>query len=158
MTRYALVLLFAFAAPLAAQGNEKADVPQSHRPPPGMCRIWIDGVPPGRQPAPTDCATAIRRRPQNARVVFGPELRATRGFREERKAPAPPPSPPPAERKQEEPRAGDAPRQPDDERPRPSKSQEREHGKRKGGKPRHPTAELPPPRSGESGRPFAMSA
>jgi hypothetical protein len=40
-----------------------------------MCRIWIDGVPPGRQPAPTDCPTAIRRKPPNARVIFGPELR-----------------------------------------------------------------------------------
>ena len=46
-------------------------VPDSHRPPPGMCRIWIDGVPPTHQPAPTDCATAIRKRPMNARVVFG---------------------------------------------------------------------------------------
>ena len=46
-------------------------VPESHRPPPGMCRIWIDGVPPTHQPAPTDCATAIRKRPMNARVVFG---------------------------------------------------------------------------------------
>jgi hypothetical protein len=46
-------------------------VPESHRPPPGMCRIWIDGVPPTHQPAPTDCATAIRKRPLNARVVFG---------------------------------------------------------------------------------------
>jgi hypothetical protein len=36
-----------------------------------MCRIWIDGVPPAHQPAPTDCATAIRKRPLNARVVFG---------------------------------------------------------------------------------------
>jgi hypothetical protein len=36
-----------------------------------MCRIWIDGVPPTHQPAPTDCATAIRKRPLNARVVFG---------------------------------------------------------------------------------------
>jgi hypothetical protein len=38
-----------------------------------MCRIWIDGVPPAHQPAPTDCATAIRKRPLNARVVFGSE-------------------------------------------------------------------------------------
>jgi len=46
-------------------------VPDGYRPPPGMCRIWIDGVPADRQPAPTDCATAVRRRPANARVVFG---------------------------------------------------------------------------------------
>ena len=58
------------SAVLEAQGSP-AGVPDSHRPPPGMCRIWIDGVPPAHQPAPTDCATAIRKRPMNARVVFG---------------------------------------------------------------------------------------
>jgi len=58
------------AATLPAQSSSNS-VPESHRPPPGMCRIWIDGVPPAHQPAPTDCATAIRKRPLNARVVFG---------------------------------------------------------------------------------------
>jgi hypothetical protein len=46
-------------------------VPRGHLPPPGLCRIWIDGVPPGRQPAPTDCATARRHRPANARILYG---------------------------------------------------------------------------------------
>jgi hypothetical protein len=46
-------------------------VPPGQMPPPGMCRIWIDGVPPGHQPAPTDCATAERTRPSNARVLYG---------------------------------------------------------------------------------------
>ena len=63
------------AAPLHAQawqgrrGND--DIPAGYRPPPGMCRIWIDGVPPAQQPAPTDCATAVRNRPANGRVIFG---------------------------------------------------------------------------------------
>jgi hypothetical protein len=35
-----------------------------------MCRIWLDSVPPNRQPAPTDCASAIRNLPPNARVIF----------------------------------------------------------------------------------------
>ena len=72
----------ALAQPLAAQERHGAragqgrdrdgdGVPPGHRPPAGMCRIWIDGVPPGRQPAPTDCATAHRERPANARVVYG---------------------------------------------------------------------------------------
>jgi hypothetical protein len=43
-----------------------------------MCRIWLNGVPASRQPAPTDCATALRRRPPNARVIFGDELRQFR--------------------------------------------------------------------------------
>jgi len=36
-----------------------------------MCRIWIDNVPPEQQPAPTDCASAVKNRPLNARVIFG---------------------------------------------------------------------------------------
>jgi hypothetical protein len=84
MIRLLLILMLASAVPLAAQnasaegGRDAADtgdVPADHRPPPGMCRIWIDGVPAARQPAPTDCSTAIRRRPPNAKVVFGKELR-----------------------------------------------------------------------------------
>ena len=56
------------------QKNEKAaSVPKDYIPPRGMCRIWVDNVPAARQPAPTDCTTAIRNRPPNARVVFGPE-------------------------------------------------------------------------------------
>jgi hypothetical protein len=70
-----------FAATLEAQASSSS-VPDSHRPPPGMCRIWIDGVPPAHQPAPTDCATAIRKRPMNARVVFGNDAPSAndRGF------------------------------------------------------------------------------
>ena len=75
--KYLAALLAGFAlfgATLRAQSS--SNVPESHRPPPGMCRIWIDGVPPTHQPAPTDCATAIRKRPLNARVVFGSEAPA----------------------------------------------------------------------------------
>jgi hypothetical protein len=46
-------------------------IPPGQLPPAGMCRIWIDGVPPGRQPAPTDCQTAVATKPANARVIFG---------------------------------------------------------------------------------------
>ena len=55
----------------ATKGKEKdAPIPKAYLPPPGMCRIWVDNVPAARQPAPTDCATAIRNKPPNARVVF----------------------------------------------------------------------------------------
>ena len=67
---------FGLAAPLGAQEREQGrdqgqDIPPAYRPPPGMCRIWLDSVPPEHQPAPTDCPSAIRRRPANARVIFG---------------------------------------------------------------------------------------
>src|SRR5579862_7717859 len=40
-------------------------------PPPGSCRIWFDGLPPGHQPLPTDCETAYRDAPPDARVLVG---------------------------------------------------------------------------------------
>lgn len=58
------------AAPATAQ-DRLPDVPVDFRPPPGMCRIWIEAVPPAQQPAPTDCATAVKNRPAHARVLFG---------------------------------------------------------------------------------------
>jgi hypothetical protein len=71
------------AAPLSAQWgifgrSSSSDVPAGHMPSRGMCRVWIDGVPPGRQPRQTDCRTAERQRPyyeqryrRNARVIYG---------------------------------------------------------------------------------------
>lgn len=55
--------------------QQEQGVPRAYRPPAGMCRIWIDGVPPGQQPAPTNCVTAVRNRPANGTVVFGEEVR-----------------------------------------------------------------------------------
>jgi hypothetical protein len=46
-------------------------VPPGFYPPAGMCRIWINGVPAAQQPAPTDCASAVRNRPTNGKVLFG---------------------------------------------------------------------------------------
>jgi hypothetical protein len=72
-----LAVAAATTAPAAAGGQVRGpdSVPRGHAPPPGMCRIWIDGVPPGQQPAPTDCATAVRNRPTNGRVIFGDDTR-----------------------------------------------------------------------------------
>ncbi len=58
----------------ASDSRASGKVPRGHLPPRGMCRVWIDGVPPGRQPAPTSCANAQRDRVQygaNARVIYG---------------------------------------------------------------------------------------
>lgn len=47
-------------------------VPPGHMPEPGMCRVWVDGVPPGRQAAPTDCASARRAAARSGgRVIYG---------------------------------------------------------------------------------------
>lgn len=54
-----------------ASPKQQPSIPPAYRPPQGMCRIWIDGVPPDQQPAPTDCVTAVRNRPVNGSVIFG---------------------------------------------------------------------------------------
>ncbi|HEX5580285.1 MAG TPA: hypothetical protein VFX39_01840, partial [Gemmatimonadaceae bacterium] len=75
----AAIAALAAATPVDAQqrGRGEARVPRGYEPPPGMCRIWLEGVPANQQPAPTDCATAIRRRPSNASVVFGDPVRGS---------------------------------------------------------------------------------
>jgi hypothetical protein len=69
--------LLAFAAS-AAEAQEKGrpgsrdrDIPAAAIPPAGMCRIWLEDVPVSQQPAPTDCAAAVRNRPAKGRVIFG---------------------------------------------------------------------------------------
>ena len=98
MTRSLFVLVFAAVAAGSAslqaqarpQPQDPKPVPQTHLPPPGMCRIWLDNVPPAQQPAPTDCASAVRNQPRNARVIFSDEPR-TRLPAKSLKDPAPPP-------------------------------------------------------------------
>lgn len=60
------------------KGGEK-EIPASERPPAGMCRIWLEGVPAAQQPAPTDCASAVRNRPAKGRVVFGDDYAKSKG-------------------------------------------------------------------------------
>lgn len=87
MTRslFALVLIVVAAegATLQAQArpvpqDPKPVVPRTHLPPPGMCRIWLDNVPPAQQPAPTDCASAARNLPRNGRLLYNDEGRNSR--------------------------------------------------------------------------------
>ena len=100
------------AAPLAAQGTVRPPdtIPAAHRPPAGMCRIWLLNVPAGKQAAPTDCATAVRNRPANGFVVFGDSGKGRGTVKPPGKTtpppaptrtkvvPPPPPKPPPEER------------------------------------------------------------
>ncbi len=89
-------------ASLAAQGQARAqeraparaaatEVPREMLPPAGKCRIWMDGIAPAQQPAPTDCQTALRQRPANGTVVFGPAAKEApvRGFTAPRPANTP---------------------------------------------------------------------
>jgi hypothetical protein len=84
-----LALFAPVAAPLAAQERAAPTplappvVPAHLMPPTGKCRIWMEGVAPAQQPAPTDCQTALRQKPANGTVIFGPTVRqdAARAFR-----------------------------------------------------------------------------
>ena len=97
---------FARSASAQGRGEEKVpNIPQEYRPPAGMCRIWLDDVPAGQQPAPTDCATAVKNKPQKGRVVFGDDYVKKDDKGDKKKTPVPfvksftpPAAPPPARR------------------------------------------------------------
>jgi hypothetical protein len=57
----------------STRASASVHIPRGQLPPAGLCRVWIQGVPPGRQPAVTDCATAEAQAAQtaNARVIYG---------------------------------------------------------------------------------------
>lgn len=71
----ALLALPASGGAQARTPAPKDTMPTAMMPPAGKCRIWMEGVPPSRQPAPTDCATALRQKPANGTVVYGPPAR-----------------------------------------------------------------------------------
>lgn len=77
ITTILAIVLAALAAPTHFAGAQaptrgrQTPIPAQHRPPAGMCRIWLDDVPANQQSAPTDCATAVKNKPQNGRVIFG---------------------------------------------------------------------------------------
>jgi len=112
MKQLTMTLAFLCAAALApvhgaraqarAQRKPPATIPAESRPPAGMCRIWLDDVPEGQQPAPTDCATAVKNKPQNGRVIFGDDYAKKDDKGDKKKGLPPfvknfaqPPSPPP---------------------------------------------------------------
>jgi hypothetical protein len=69
------------------QQSQRRDqiVPPGFYPPAGMCRIWIDGVPAAQQPAPTDCASAVRNRPANGKVLFGDDAAKSKKGKSDKK-------------------------------------------------------------------------
>jgi hypothetical protein len=88
-TALALLLVGVAASPALAQGRGRnaQGIPPGHLPPDGLCRVWYDDVPPGRQPRPTSCyeAERIASRDRNARVIYGsrqnaPIYRDDRGY------------------------------------------------------------------------------
>jgi len=86
----ALILLAAVAGSSEAQGRGRGNgksknIPPGQMPREGECRVWYDGVPPGRQPGPMNCdqAERVASRDRNARVIYGEDRRATRN-RDER--------------------------------------------------------------------------
>ena len=79
MAAAVVLSLSATSGSAMAQSRDKdrdertVSIPKEFEPPAGMCRVWIDGVPAQQQPAPTDCASAVRNKPSNGRVIYGPD-------------------------------------------------------------------------------------
>lgn len=71
------------------QPRREQIVPPGFYPPAGMCRIWINGVPAAQQPAPTDCASAVRNRPANGKVLFGDDQKNKKGKSDKKKSSLP---------------------------------------------------------------------
>jgi len=47
-------------------------IPPGHLPPPGQCRVWIPGAPPGRQARSTSCSGLERVAPAGSWIVYRP--------------------------------------------------------------------------------------
>jgi hypothetical protein len=45
-------------------------VPKGHYPPPGQCRLWFEGRPPGRQPRVTKCESLRGNVPAGAFILY----------------------------------------------------------------------------------------
>jgi hypothetical protein len=56
----------------AARTAATLDIPPGHLPPPGMCRVWLPGKPPGHQPKARTCADIERSAPAGSWIVQRP--------------------------------------------------------------------------------------
>ena len=64
-------------APAAAQKQGKSTaatlgIPPGHLPPPGQCRVWMPGEPPGHQAKARSCANIERSAPAGSWIVYRP--------------------------------------------------------------------------------------
>src|SRR5258708_25085816 len=74
-TTFTIACCLAVLAPSVHAQRKAADKILVHdRRPAGMCRVWVDGVPAAQQPAPTECAAAVRHVPANGRVIYGSDF------------------------------------------------------------------------------------
>jgi hypothetical protein len=71
--KLACVLLSVSTAAGAQAPLPRVDVPRGYEPPAGMCRVWLLDLPAVQQPAPTDCRSAVRGKPVNGTVIYGPD-------------------------------------------------------------------------------------
>lgn len=53
------------------KGSSGVNVPASHMPPPGKCRIWYKNRKPGKQPAPGNCKKLKHKVPAGAVLIRG---------------------------------------------------------------------------------------
>ena len=70
----------ALATTTAGAQGRRTGIPPGQIPPAGLCRVWIDGVPAGRQPRPTDCRTARANAPRNSHIIYGSQSQGRIGL------------------------------------------------------------------------------
>jgi len=61
--------------PAASRGPSTAatlGIPPGHLPPPGQCRVWLPGQPPGHQAQARGCARIERTAPAGSWIVYRP--------------------------------------------------------------------------------------
>jgi hypothetical protein len=61
--------------PAASRGPSTAatlKIPPGHLPPPGQCRVWVQGLPPGKQPKARGCSGIEDTAPPSSWVVYRP--------------------------------------------------------------------------------------
>ena len=62
-------------APAASRGPSTAatlKIPPGQLPPPGQCRVWVEGLPPGKQPKARTCSGIEDSAPPSSWVVYRP--------------------------------------------------------------------------------------